>query len=118
MLMSTMTSRSRRKGVFSGLDEEIEALDTFKEILDIAPAKAAFGSASALLSMIRVYFLRRMTLSFRFTHIQDSMADEQDYVNLGLNCAQTCTALKGVLIQQQSSEPSPSALEAIGQLNT
>ena len=106
-LMSTMTSRSGRTGFFSVLDEKIGALNASKELSDIPQVKAAFGSASALLFMIKVYFLRRMTLSFRFTHIQDSMADEQDYVDLGLNCAHACTALEDSLIRQQSSELDP-----------
>ena len=114
--MSTMTSRYERSGFFSVLDEKIEALNAFKNLWDIPRVKAAFGSASALLFMIRVYFLCRMTLSFRFTHIQDSMADEQDYVDLGLNCAHACTALKDSLIQQQSSELDPTTQESINRL--
>jgi hypothetical protein len=34
----------------------IDALNLAKDIVDIAPAKAAFGSVSALLTMIRVRF--------------------------------------------------------------
>ena len=114
--MSTMTSRSGRTDFFSVLDEKIEALNASKELSDILQVKVAFGSASVLLFMIKVYFLRRMTLSFRFTQIQDSMADEQDYVDLGLNCAHTCTALEDSLIRRQSSELDPTTQVMINQL--
>ena len=46
-----------RDGVLSSLNVTIEALNLAKEISGIAPAKAAFGSVSALLTMIRVHFL-------------------------------------------------------------
>ena len=68
--MSTMTPRSRRKGVLLELDDKIAALDVTMDSFYVdASAKVVFSSARALLSMIRVYFPRRMTLSFRFTHI-------------------------------------------------
>lgn len=43
-----------REGVISLLDATIEALNLAKEISSITPAKAAFGSVSVLLTMIRV----------------------------------------------------------------
>ena len=43
-----------RDGVLSSLNATIEALNLAKEISGIAPAKAAFDSVSALLTMIRV----------------------------------------------------------------
>ena len=47
-----------REGFFSTLNGGIEALNLAKEVLSIAPAKAALGSASILLAMIRVGLLR------------------------------------------------------------
>ena len=46
-----------RDGVLSTLSVTIEALNLAKEVCGITPAKAAFGSVSALLTMIRVCFL-------------------------------------------------------------
>ena len=42
----------------STLNVAIEALNLAKEVSGIAPAKAVFGSVSALLGMIRVRFLQ------------------------------------------------------------
>jgi hypothetical protein len=43
-----------RDGILSSLNVAIDAMNLAKDIIDIAPAKAAFGSVSALLAMIRV----------------------------------------------------------------
>ena len=45
-----------RDGALSSLNMAIDALNLAKDIVDVAPAKAAFGSVSALLTMIRVRF--------------------------------------------------------------
>jgi hypothetical protein len=45
-----------RDGALSSLNMAIDALNLAKDIVDIAPAKAAFGSVSVLLTMIRVCF--------------------------------------------------------------
>jgi len=47
-----------RDGVLSVLNVAIEVLNLVKEVSDITPAKAAFGSVSVLLTMIRVRFPR------------------------------------------------------------
>jgi hypothetical protein len=49
-----------RDGVLSTLNVVIEALSLAKEVSSITPAKAAFGSVSVLLTMIRVRFLPRV----------------------------------------------------------
>jgi len=46
-----------REGVLSSLNVAIEGLNLAKEIAAVAPAKAAFGSVSVLLTMVRVRFL-------------------------------------------------------------
>jgi len=48
-----------RGGVLSSLNVAIEVLNLAKEISDITPAKAAFGSVGVLLTMVRVRFARR-----------------------------------------------------------
>ena len=47
----------RQDNVLSSLDVAIEALNLAEKISSITPAKAAFGSVGALLTMIRVCFL-------------------------------------------------------------
>jgi len=47
----------RQDNVLSSLDVAIEALNLAEKISSITPAKAAFGSVGALLTMIRVRFL-------------------------------------------------------------
>jgi hypothetical protein len=57
---STMDANSQRPkgrdGTLSSLNMAIDALNLAKDVVGIAPAKAAFGSVSALLTMIRVRF--------------------------------------------------------------
>jgi hypothetical protein len=45
-----------RDGILSSLNMAIDAMNLAKDIVDIAPARAAFGSVSALLTTIRVRF--------------------------------------------------------------
>ena len=56
-----MTENSQRPkgrdGVLSTLNMAIDGLNFAKEIVDVTPAKAAFGSVAILLTMIRVSFL-------------------------------------------------------------
>ena len=53
--MTTNPEQSKgHDGALSALNLAIEGLNPAKEISTIAPAKAAFGSASVLLAMIRV----------------------------------------------------------------
>ena len=55
-------------------------------------------------------------MSFGFTCIQDSMANKQDYVELGLNCADICKALSRGMNGKKLSDLSHSACEAINGL--
>jgi hypothetical protein len=54
--------------------------------------------------------------NFRFTFIQDSMVNDQAYVELGLNCADVCKPLARGLNGRRLDELSESVLEAIAQL--
>ena len=56
--MDAKSQRSnRRDGALSSLSVAIVAINLAKEVSSITPAKAIFGSVSALLTMIRVRFL-------------------------------------------------------------
>jgi len=48
--------QKRQDNVLSSLDVAIEVLNLAEKISSITPAKAAFGSVGALLTMIRVRF--------------------------------------------------------------
>jgi len=56
-----MDAKSQRSngqdGALSSLSVAIEAINLAKEVSSITPAKAVFGSVSALLTMIRVRLL-------------------------------------------------------------
>jgi hypothetical protein len=55
--MTSSQQSKGRDGVLSMLDVSIQALNFAKDSCAIPPAKIAFGSASVLLTMIRVCFL-------------------------------------------------------------
>ena len=46
-----------REGVLSALNVTVETLNLTKEVLSITPAKAGFGPASVVLTMIKVNLL-------------------------------------------------------------
>ena len=50
--------------------------------------------------------------------LQDSMADEEDFVDLGRSCVDVCKALERGLEGRRQAELSPSMVEAIEQLTT
>jgi hypothetical protein len=112
-----MTSKSNgHDGTLSKLNVAIDALNIAKEVASLTPAKAVFGSVSVLLTMIRYIVSFSAAMDFWLTFIQDSMANRQDYVELGLNCAAVCQALDRGLNRRQLDELSESVQEAIKQL--
>lgn len=50
------------------------------------------------------------------THSQDSMANEADYVGLGLSCADICRALESGMNGKKLDDLSKSVCDAINQL--
>ena len=56
-----------------------------------------------------------MTYS-RLTHSQDTMANQQDYVDLGLSCANICKALERGMGGKAPDDLSQSVRDAINQL--
>ena len=56
-MASTSKQPREREKTLSTLNVLIEGLNLAKELSSVTPAKAAFGSVSALLVMIRVRFL-------------------------------------------------------------
>jgi len=107
-----------RDNTYSSLSVTIEALNLAKDVCGITPAKIAFGSVSALLTMIRVRFFQFCDNEPRVHMYQDSMINERDYVELGLSCADICTALDRGLNGRRMNELNQSVFEAIQQLTT
>jgi len=54
----------------------------------------------------------------RFTHDQDLVANELDYVELGLSCADICRALDRGINGKKLDDLSQSVCDAINQLTT
>jgi len=102
-------------GALSSLNVAIEVLNLAKEVSDITPAKAAFGSVSVLLTMVRVRS-PNSAMNSGFTSIQDSIINEQEYVELGLSCADICRALDRGLEGKSLNDLSRSVCEAINRL--
>ena len=103
-----------RGGILSSLNVAIEAMNLAKEISSITPAKAVFGSVSVFLTMIRVRPL--LCDQTKLTLNQDSMANELDYVEIGLFCAKICGALERGMNAKRLEELSQSVVDAINQL--
>ena len=59
-----------------------------------------------------------MMRSSRLTRFQDTMVNEQDYVNLGLFCADICEALERGMGEKGQDDLSKSVCDAINKLTT
>jgi hypothetical protein len=106
-----------RDGVLTALDLLIQALNTAKDACGVPPAQVAFSSASVLLTMIRVRVsLLREEIPLTCV-VQDTMANDSDYVELGQACADVCQALYQRLKGRRSDELNKSVLDAIMTLN-
>ncbi|KAF9643833.1 hypothetical protein BDM02DRAFT_3191163 [Thelephora ganbajun] len=97
--MDANPQRRRQDGALESLNAAMNAMNIAEERSGIAPAKVVFGSVNALL-----------------TKITGSMIDEQDYVELGLYCADICQALDRGTNGRRPDEFSQSLGEAINQL--
>ena len=119
--MNANTQRQKRRDtVLSSLNVAIEASNLAKEFCNITPAKPVFGSFSVILTMIRVNLSTSSVLidCRLIGSIQDSMANEASCVELGLACADVCTALSRGLNGKLPKELGGSVYEAINQLTT
>ena len=108
-----------RDSVLSALNVFTEVSDLAKEISSITPAKAVFDSCAVILTTIRVrFFLFCVTPSLRHTFVQESLANEQDYIDLGSDCAEICKVLDRGTKGREMEGLSQSMREAIHQLTT
>lgn len=89
-----------------------------EDACDILPAQVVLGSASCLLVMIRVHFSLFREDESLTQIVQDTMINNEDYVDLGRACAGVCQGLYQSLNGRQSDELDQSVLGAIGTLTT
>jgi hypothetical protein len=109
-------SEKWRENILSTINVTIDGLNLAKEISSPTPAKAVFGSVSAILTMIRVCLPSSVVAGFRLTFIQDSMMNRDDCVELGSACADVCKALERGLQGKRSDDLSQPVLDAIEEL--
>ena len=69
--------QKRQENTLSLLNVAIEAVNLAKEISDATPAKAVFGSVSAILSMIRVRF-PLIYNNLPQVHVQSGLDDQRN----------------------------------------
>ena len=109
----------RQDNVISSLNVAIEALNITKEILSITPAKAVCGSVSVILATVRVCVFPIPLVNGGLERtLQDSMINEIDYVELGLACADICTALGRGMNGKKADDLNQSVRDATAQLVT
>ena len=120
--ISTMTDKSQqpkgRDRVISTLNMSIESLNLAKEAARVTPVKAAFGSVAILLIMIRVSSFLFCGETSKIHTYQDTLANNQDYIELGLCCADICRALQLGIGEKKLDDLSKSVCAGINQLTT
>ena len=110
--------QKRRENAISSLNTAITALDIAEKAASgITPATVALSIVKEILIVVRVGF-PPFCVDCKLKHRQDSMANEGDYTDLGLACADVCTALSRGLSGKKSSDLSGSICDAIEELTT
>ena len=102
----------------SALSTAIEGFNLAKEVVNIAPAKVAFGSVAIILAMIRVRSDCPQSFVSTLSQAQDSKLNDEDYIKLGIACADVCIALSRGLKGRHLADLNQSVFEAIAQLTT
>ena len=93
--MFSSSDKSKQRDVtLSALDGIIQVLSVVKDGCGVPSARIALGSACVLLTTIKVRPPSSLTRSSRFTFSQDTMSNKDDYVDLGLSCAEVCKVLE------------------------
>ena len=102
----------------AALDMAINGLNVVRAAACATPVNPIFGSVAILLVMIRVSSLPLTTRYSGLTHSQNTVANEQDYVDLGLSCAAICEALERGMGGKKLEDLSKPVRDAINQLTT
>ena len=114
--MASPQRQKGRGGALVTLDLFIQTLNIAKDACGVPPAQVALSSASVLLTMIRVPFSLFCDENLLTRVFQDTVANDQDYVELGQACAEVCQALYQRLKGRRSDELNQPVLGAIGTL--
>lgn len=108
-----------RDDILFSLSVVIQGLSLAEKLATITPAKTVFSVVGDILTMIRV-----SSIYLAWTHCrptkssQDSMANEDDYIDLGLTCNTVCAALDRGLKEKRLDDLNGSVVDAISQLTT
>ena len=113
--METESQQSReREGAISALNGFIKSFNLAEQISSNPPAKAVYSSVSVLLTTIRVSLLAsRWSNTDSSQWVQDTTIDKEDYVELGLVCADVCATLKRRVGRKREDDLSRTVGEAI-----
>ena len=118
-MASNAQQQDRRDIILSSLNVAIEASNLAKDFCSITPAKPVFGTFSAILTMIKVGSSCVVLMNCGLIEsVQESMMNDADCVELGLACADVCTALSRGLDGKSLKDLNDSVNEAIKQLTT
>ena len=115
-MVSDPQRQKGRDSTLSRLNLAIDALSLAKDISTIAPAQATFSSVCALLTILRVFVLLFCADGLPTHTFQDFIANEEEYVELGLHCADICKAIDRGMNGKRLDDLSQSVCEAINQL--
>ena len=117
--MADNSQRSKGQDeILSALNVAIKGLNITKEAASTIPVNHVFGSVATLLETIRVSTLLFCEEIFHVHHLQDTMLYDQNYVDLGLSCADACRALERGMGEKELKDLSESVRDAINLLTT
>ena len=118
--MADGSQRSKGRGsALSSLNLAIDGLNAAKDATSSIPlAGVVFVTVTLLLTTIRVSPLLPDVRSPRLTHSQDSMANDMDFVELGLSCANICRALERGMGGKKMDDLNQPVCDAMNQLTT
>ena len=105
-----------RDHLTSALSTAIEGFNLAKEVINITPAKAAFGSVTIILTMIRVRSSPLQSPLTALKYAQDSRLNEEEYIKLRIACAEVCITLSRGMNGKYLEDLNQSVSEAIVQL--
>lgn len=117
-----MISRSwqtkRREAALTALDGSTKALDAAKDMCGVPSAKIALASAFILLTTIKAGYHLFLGGELLTHASQENMNKKDNYINLGLSCADVCGALDRGLNGGKSDKLSEPVQKAIEKLTT
>lgn len=108
--------RTRKHCIFS--QRSHRSFESRKGDLKRHSSKGRFWLSQRPSRYVQSTSLKSTLTAHWFTIFQDSMVNEQDYVELGLSCADVCKALERGLEGRRVKELSKSMLGAIGKSTT